>query len=186
MDNNGYWLFASLLVFGDARARIPESSGVVRTCGNVRKKKSFWFLAVAKANRHKQMICILWLSNGPIPFQASGPGRKILGLHASISPSSASLQITCPVVGPHRRGGPVVRSFTSRPAPPVAAAALCVCVCQWQVGKEAPDANARLPEVSAGTSPPPALWLGVGDSCEELAGICCPSVYCNSWSLYTF
>jgi hypothetical protein len=74
---NGYWLFASLLVFGHARARIPERSGVlVATWG---KKISFWFLAVAKANRHKQMICVLYPSNGHIPFQASGPGRKYLG-----------------------------------------------------------------------------------------------------------
>jgi len=74
-----------------------------------------------------------------VTFHSKRSRSEILGLHASISPSSASLQITCPVVGPHRRGGPVVRSFTSRPAPPVAAAALyervLLCVCdsdRWE------------------------------------------------------
>lgn len=167
------WLFVSLLV--SLVTHVPEPQNV--RVYLLRREKHNILIPCGRKGKSTQANdkCVIYPSNGPIPFQASGPGRKNL-LHLILIASPRSPD---PVVG--WSSSRLVLSWSVRSllalSLPAAAAAL------GQVGEEAPHPDERLPESTASTSPPPALWLGAGDSCEDLAGICCPSAYRNSWSL---
>jgi len=133
MDNNGYWLFASLLVFGDARARIPESSGVVRTCGNVRKKNHFDFL-----QSQRQIDTSKWFVSSDYPMvpfhskQAVQVGKYLGSMppshpHRLVSRSPAPWLVL--IVAVDRW---FVRSLLALPR--LWLLLLCVCVCVTVTG----------------------------------------------------